>query len=177
MADPTARRSTSAARTTPALLELWTNWSAWLPELQALCPWSALVEPKAAPYTSEARPHLDIIGHFNQAHDVRSLLEAHGYKPKGKNRYLPPHSTSGIPSVRILDSGKVFSSNGSCALNDGHAHDAFSVFCLLDHQGDVKAAIKAAAVGLGIELKQPRPEPQSQRTDSPPLSKKAMPTH
>lgn len=152
----------------PALLELWTNWSAWLPELQALCPWSAPVEPKAAPYTSEARPHLDIIGHFNQAHDVRSLLEAHGYKPKGKNRYLPPHSTSGIPSVRILDSGKVFSSNGSCALNDGHAHDAFSVFCLLDHQGDVKAAIKAAAVGLGIELKQPRPEPQSQRTDSPP---------
>lgn len=135
-----------------ALLEMWLNWEAWYAVLQSLCPWAKhpTAQPKTYHKTEGAR--LDVIGLFNQAHEVRRILEAHGYKPRGKSRYLPPNSSSGVPSVRLLDSGKVFSSNGSCPLNDGHAHDAFSVFCLLEHGGNVTAAIKAAAQILGIEL-------------------------
>lgn len=138
----------------PALLELWRNWESWRPELQTACPWASSPEPKASPRPKEARPHVDVIGQFNAAHDVAGLLEANGYKRKGRRRFLPPNSTSGVPSVRILDSGKVFSTNGSCLLNDGHAHDAFSTFCILEHGGEVQSAVKAAAALLGIELKQ-----------------------
>lgn len=139
--------------TLPAtLIELWTHWDAWLPALRAACPWAQPpIQDKPRP--REARPHIDIIGQFNSAHDVRQILEAHGYKPRGKSRYLPPNSTSGVPSVRILEGGTVYSSNGSCPLNDGHAHDAFSVFTVLAHGGDLKSALKGAASLLGIELK------------------------
>lgn len=137
----------------PALLELWRNWESWRPELQTACPWASSPEPKASTRPKEARPHVDVIGQFNAAHDVARLLEANGYKRKGRRRFLPPNSTSGVPSVRILDSGKVFSTNGSCLLNDGHAHDAFSTFCILEHGGGVQSAVKAAAALLGIELK------------------------
>jgi predicted Rdx family selenoprotein len=140
----------------PALLELWLNWEAWESALQAACPWAKAPKPKAKSHRKTDGANLDVIGQFNAVHGVRELLEAQGYKPKGKNRYLPPNSTSGVPSVRILDSGKVYSDNGSCPLNDGHAHDAFSVFCILEHRGDVRAAVKAAAALLGIELKSSR---------------------
>lgn len=150
-----------------ALLELWQNWEAWLPELRAACPWAKPAEPKMAPRPQEARPHADIIGRFNDAHDVRAILEAHGYKPKGKRRFLPPRSTSGVPSVRVLDSGKVFSSNGSCPLNDNHAHDAFSAFCILAHRGDVRATVQDAARQLGIEL-EPGPHRRQQPNTPPP---------
>lgn len=137
----------------PALLELWWNWSAWEPLLQAACPWVESIKPKSAPRSKEAGSHLDIIGRFNQAHDVRQILEANGYEPRGKSRYLPPNSTSGVPSVRILDSG-AYSDNGSCALNDGKIHDAFDCFRVLEHGGNWTAAVKAAAKLLGIERTQ-----------------------
>lgn len=145
-ADPAAMPEPPAA-----LLELWRNWSAWESELKAACPWAKAAEPKAKPHRKGDGARLDIIGAFNAAHDVRELLEANGYRPRGKNRYLPPTSTSGVPSVRVLGSGRVYSSNGSCPLNDGHGHDAFSVFCTLEHRGDVRAAVEAAAELLGIE--------------------------
>ena len=161
-----------------ALLELWKNWSAWLPELQAACPWSTPPEPKAAPRQQPAKPHLDIIGRFNQAHDVRAILEEHGYRLRGRSRFLPPNSTSGIPSVRILDGGKVFSTNGSCPLNDGHAHDPFSVFSILEHRGDAAAAIKDAARLLGIELKSEPKAGRATQSDSAapdPLRRETIP--
>lgn len=139
-----------------ALLELWLNWQAWEPALQAACPWAKVPKPKVKPYRKTDGANLDIIGQFNAAHGVRELLEAHRYQPRGKNRYLPPNSTSGVPSVRILDSGKAYSDNGSCPLNDGHAHDAFSVFCILEHHGEVRVAVRAAAELLGLELKSNR---------------------
>ena len=144
----------------PALVELWRNWEDWEPALKAACPWATPINPKAAPRSKVAGANLDIIGCFNQSTDVQAILEAHGYTPRGKNRYLPPQSTSGVPSVRVLDSGKVFSDNGSCPLNDGHAHDAFDCYRILDYGGDPTAAVKAAAERLGITLndREPRPE-------------------
>jgi hypothetical protein len=44
----------------------------------------------------------------------------------------------------------VYSHHGSDPLADGHAHDAFDLFRILDHGGDARAAVKAAVEALGM---------------------------
>lgn len=133
----------------PDLLELWRSWEAYKPELEGLCPW-AEKRPEPPPRRRSTSDRPDIIGAFNQAHDVRALLEAHGYQPKGR-RYLAPTSTSGMPAVVVLESGRVYSHHGADPLADGHSHDAFDVIRILEHGGDQRAALRAAATTLGME--------------------------
>lgn len=89
-----------------------------------------------------------MIAAFNRAHSVEDLLKEHGYTPKGK-RWLSPTSSTELAGVVILD-GKAFFHHASDPLADGHTHDAFDLFRVLDHGGDTRAAIKAAAEGLGM---------------------------
>ena len=88
------------------------------------------------------------IAAFNDAHDVRSILTAHGYRPKG-SKYLSPQSSSGIAGVVILQGQdgitRAYSHGTSDVLADGKAHDAFDLFCILAHSGDEWAAIQEAA--------------------------------
>lgn len=90
--------------------------------------------------------------------NIRTVLERNGYRRKGE-RYLPPDSKTKVAGVRILtgEDGieRAFSDHGSCPLNDEHAHDSFSALILLEHAGNVTAAVKAAAQELGME----RPAP------------------
>ena len=65
-----------------------------------------------------------------------------GYKKHGK-RWLAPSSKTKIPGVVLLD-GKVYSHHASDALANGHANDAFDVFTMLEHGGDLSRAIRAA---------------------------------
>ena len=133
-----------------ALLELWQEWAKHKDDLVAMCPW-AVARPAPAP--APRKPGLagiSIIDAFNAAHDVGALLEAHGYKPKGK-RYLAPSSSTGLPGVNILpESGRVYSHHGSDPLADGYSHDAFDVFRILEHGGDTQSAVRAAAHLMGI---------------------------
>jgi hypothetical protein len=98
-----------------------------------------------------------VIGAFNAFYEVGAILSRNGYQPRG-NRYLAPDSTSGDPGVYIFeDTGRCYSHHTNDPLNDRHSHDPFSVFCLLEHGGDVRAAVQAAAAELGIERSQERP--------------------
>ena len=85
---------------------------------------------------------------FNDAHDVRSTLKQHGYRESGK-KFIAPTSQSGMAGVVILqgDDGRerAFSHHCNDPIADGLAHDAFDLFCILDHGGDEWAAIQAAA--------------------------------
>lgn len=111
-----------------------------------------------------------VIDTFNAAHDVRELLRHHGYIPKRGNRWMHPESTTGMAGVRLLpesDPPRVFSSHGCCPLNDGHAHDAFSVWCILAHAGDTKAAVREAARLLGMEGERQTSERQRQENREP----------
>lgn len=85
---------------------------------------------------------------FNDAHDVASILQAHGYKRKGK-KFLSPQSSSGIPGIVILQGtdGKerAYSHGTSDILADGKAHDAFDLYRIFTHGGDELKAIQAAA--------------------------------
>ncbi|MBO0613700.1 hypothetical protein [Thiothrix fructosivorans] len=85
---------------------------------------------------------------FSDAHDVRSILKAHGYRESGK-KFVSSASSSGMAGVVILqgDDGRerAFSHHSNDPIADGLAHDAFDLFCILDHGGDEWAAIQAAA--------------------------------
>lgn len=85
------------------------------------------------------------------------MIEAHGYK-RIDGKWLSPHSSSGLPGVTIRD-GKLYSHHTSDPLANGHKNDAFDVFCILMHDGDQKAATRAAAQILGIDAKSRPPEP------------------
>jgi hypothetical protein len=92
-----------------------------------------------------------VIGAFNQKFDIGTILERNGYERQG-NRYLAQNSTSGQPGVHIFsDTGRVYSYHANDPLNDGYSHNPFSAYCILEHGGDVRAAVKAAAEMLGPE--------------------------
>ncbi|MFO1205495.1 MAG: AAA family ATPase [Burkholderiales bacterium] len=92
----------------------------------------------------------NVIEAFCAAHDVAAIIEKHGYVPRGRRRWLWPGSTTGMPGVRLLDDGRVYSSHNGDLLNDGHAHDAFDCYRLLTHGGDMTVAVREAAKLLGL---------------------------
>jgi hypothetical protein len=101
---------------------------------------------------------------FNQAHSIHTILERNGYERVGK-RYLAPSSTTGNPGVYIFeDSGRCYSHHANDPLNDGHSHDAFSAFCILEHGNDFKTASNAAMALLGSyrqKAETAKPSPQA----------------
>lgn len=138
------------------LLSIWNNWEIFKPLGQGACEWAPAPKERPAPKAKPSRPattgasgSTDVVGAYNQAHDVEQLLAAHGYKRRGK-KWLYPGSTTGLAGVTVVD-GKVYSHHGADPLANGHMNDAFDVFCLLEHDGDQKAATKAAAKALGID--------------------------
>jgi putative DNA primase/helicase len=130
-----------------ALLELWQHWDSYWKELEAMCPWGKHgFNPEPAPRGDGSRPN--VIAAFNLAHPVEGLLAAHGYTRRG-NHWMSPTSSSGLAGTVIIE-GRVYSHHASDPLSDGHAHDAFDLFRILDHGGDARAAVKAAAEELGM---------------------------
>jgi P4 family phage/plasmid primase-like protien len=90
---------------------------------------------------------------FNQNHSVKAVLERHGYTRTGE-RFIRPGGKSASVSVK---DGRSCHLSSNDPLNDGKVrsgigiHDSFDVFTILEHGGDAKAAVKAAARLLGIE--------------------------
>jgi hypothetical protein len=152
------------------LLKAWQTWDIAKDAMEDACPWAKQdtsripsgVKPKA--YKDD---HVNggVIGKFNQNYEPGNILEANSYKKAG-NRWRCPNSTSGIPGVIMLPDSKparIYSHHGSDPLADGHSHDAFSVFCQVEHSGNIAAAVSNAAKLLGIE-REPLPlDEQSQR--------------
>ncbi|WP_412460199.1 bifunctional DNA primase/polymerase [Pseudomonas sp. SC11] len=147
------------------LLAIWQDWENFKPKAESICPWQP--KPKLAPRPTAAKPRPaqprsgrdlpDVIPLFNQAHDIASLIEGHGYERRG-DKWLCPQSSSGMAGVSISE-GKLYSHHSSDPLANGHKNDAFDVFCILVHGGDQRAAIKAAAEILGIDAKSRAPAP------------------
>lgn len=139
------------------LEKLWHEWPLAKDAMQDACPWDDTPDTRA-PVSAVLAPrpaggHNDVIGQFNRAFDIDSILQTHGYRKAGR-RWMPPNSSTGIPGVvRLPDSEplKIYSFHGSDPLCDDHAHDAFSVYTMLDHNGDATAAVAQAASDLGIE--------------------------
>lgn len=128
------------------LLTIWKEWDRFGAQLLFSCPWGAkqtLCDTHSAPVLRVSTPKQQgLIERFNEDHDIAAMLVEAGYKQHGK-RWMAPSSKTKIPGVVLLD-GKVYSHHASDVLANGHANDAFDVFTLLEHGGDLSRAIKAA---------------------------------
>ncbi|MCI1036908.1 bifunctional DNA primase/polymerase [Pseudomonas putida] len=147
------------------LLGIWQGWDEFKPKGEAVCPWkpkpatpapAARLMASPSPAAARSSDRLPVvIAEFNRIHDIATMIEAHGYK-RIDGKWLSPHSSSGLPGVTIKD-GKLYSHHTSDPLANGHKNDAFDVFCILMHDGDQKAATRAAAQILGIDAKSRQP--------------------
>lgn len=143
-----------------ALLAVWQHWPEAKREMEAACPWNDTPALADGRYDGVQRKRYgegeSVIAAFNEAHELRAVLQSLGYRQAGP-RLITPHSQSGIPGVVILPGSEgrlCYVHHASDPLADGHAHDAFSVWCQLEHGGDVTRAVRAAAEVLGVSHSQ-----------------------
>ncbi len=93
----------------------------------------------------------DVIVAYNEAHSVEDLFVEYDYKKGRGGKWIHPFSTSRKPSEVIFkDSGRWYSHRGSSEGTEWQRGDAFDLFRLFQHDGDAKAAVRAAAEDLGI---------------------------
>ncbi|MDH0042371.1 DUF5906 domain-containing protein [Pseudomonas juntendi] len=148
------------------LLAIWQGWEEFKPSGEALCPWRPQpAVPESRPVAASRPPAArsgdrlpEVIPEFNRIHDIAMMIEAHGYKRVG-SKWLCPQSSSGLPGVTITDDKKLYSHHTSDPLANGHKNDAFDVFRILMHNGDQRAATRAAAQILGIDAQSRPPAP------------------
>jgi Protein of unknown function (DUF3987)/Bifunctional DNA primase/polymerase, N-terminal len=149
----------------PELLELWRNWEKLKPILEAACLWATKTQQQQKLKQTKTGQNPDVIGAYNAAYSVQQVLERNGYESVGEGRYRPPGSTH-APGVKILPAtdGKperVYSHHASDVLNHESGHDAFGTFCVLEHDGDMSSAVKAAAQILKVNgFSEEWPEPE-----------------
>lgn len=132
------------------LLELWLDWPDTNRKALALCSWAP--PPKEIPpqkWRTVKYSGPSVIDAFNSAHDAASILEAHGYERKGKR--FAAAGASHDAGIVELDNGKLFCHHVGDPLRSERALDTFDVYCILDHGGDFRSAVRAAAQALGIE--------------------------
>jgi putative DNA primase/helicase len=136
-----------------ALAALWLAWREREPALRSACPWAPPPPPRRAEFPNAARRprgpgEPSVIETYNARVAVASVLERNGYRERG-GRWIAPGSTTGTPGVVVLE-GRAYSHHASDALADGYTHDAFGALTLLEHNGDVGAALQSAREELGI---------------------------
>jgi len=135
------------------LFHLMKNWQDFKSQMEATCPWAVEAPTRPTPTPRVVNTEsVSIIKKFNDAHSVTALLEAYGYKKRGK-RWISSTSSSGIAGVVVFNDGekeRVYSHHASDPLNNGRAHDAFDLFVLFKHDSSLASALSDAATSLGI---------------------------
>lgn len=130
------------------LVEAWLNWEV---DEKAMLNVLGHFKPEAVKrQTVNNDNSTEIIDLFNSKYTTTDVLLRNAYEQKG-NRFLSPHSTSGMPGLVLLDDGAIYSHHGGDALGDGKSHDAFDVARILESNGDWKTAFNNARNDLGLE--------------------------
>jgi putative DNA primase/helicase len=130
------------------LLELWRDWDTTQRRALELCPWYVPPRHSAPAHRHALRPRESVIEAFNAAHDPAMILEAHDYTRTGR-RFASP-ATGHAAGIVELDDGRLYCHHQGDPLATGHALDAFDVYRILDHRGDWRSAVRAAAQLLGM---------------------------
>lgn len=133
------------------LLDLWIDWQDLEPVMRSLCPWAPPPpQPSAKAIRREpVSPQDSVIAQFNDAYDPAAILEAHGYRRMG-NRFASP-DTSHAAGIVLLDGGRVYCHHAGDILGGGKALDAFDLYARLNHNGNVREAVKSAAKTMGMD--------------------------
>jgi P4 family phage/plasmid primase-like protien len=130
------------------ILDMLSHWADWKPCFDSALGAEQKPPPIAHPKVQQS-PNIPgqrcPISEFNQANRAQSVLMANGYKPVGKDRFLRPNSKSKAPGAVIMrncsDGIERVYSHGGDTLNDGHAHDAFDCYRILECDGDLNTAL------------------------------------
>jgi hypothetical protein len=118
------------------------------------------IERAQAPQPPRQHQGDSIIEAFNQAASVgwvRQQLEAAGYKFAGRKgqglRFIAPGSESGTPGVNVFKGGRgdvvAYSHHGAHDPLSHRLTDAFGMYAMFQHAGDLKAAAKTLAADAG----------------------------
>lgn len=126
--------------------------------IKAEAAFAAAAARKAAAKAERGDDAGDVAGTFNAAHDLADVMAEHGFVPKNHRGidWRSPLSKSGSFGVRLYGT-KAFSLHASddeaglgMSTNGGRVFDAFDLYVHFVHKGDFAAAVRAAAVELGI---------------------------
>jgi hypothetical protein len=134
------------------LLAIWKDWDKFRPQMQAMCPWADVSELPKPPKTQAFRERFNegdgVIDQYIASVSLESALAAYGYKRIGK-RWLSPHSQTKLPGVVVFEHGNScwvhHASDPLCSDDSGRPVNAFDLYCMYEHQGDIKRAVKALA--------------------------------
>ncbi len=113
------------------------------------------------PYTGES-----VIDAYNAAHDIAQTIEHYGYTRGHGGRYSHPKNKASSGVIVWKSDNKTFNWSSNDALNsESHGRRQprapFDYFCEFEHKGDMRAAVKAAAIELGNEQKKTAPTEQT----------------
>jgi len=159
------------------MMAIWNAWDSFKPQLVDACPWLPKATPPAPKKPSPAKSGeqgSSAIVAFNDAHDLRMILEQYGYTRKGKSRYLSPHTTTNLPGVVLFpDEDRCFIHHASdplCSDDSGKPVNPFDLYCEYEHSGDISKAVKAAAELLGLKHERKKtPQAKAVIEDSTPV--------
>lgn len=145
-----------------ALLEVWRQWDVSLAVMRDAdpCKGKAQVIPQRERVfeLDAGAEHGDVIGKWNDRYDIREVMArpslAALYDVVG-NRWRRRGSTEKAGVVllecrRVPGRMRVYSHHGGDPLIPYTSTDAFGLYCLAEHGGDVRAAVRAAAWELGL---------------------------
>jgi P4 family phage/plasmid primase-like protien len=119
----------------------------------------------------QANGSVNVIDLFNQASPIEQILRDLGYTHCFHERWAPPGA--GRRDSVTVRNGKAFHHDTNFPMADGYWHNAFDIWCYYQHSGNVKAAVKEAAVILCLPSQQPAPAAQPA---SPPPPAQPAPT-
>lgn len=138
------------------LLELWKNWGKFKPQLVSIDPNARKITQQPQAVTLPQGKEGDIFQAWNEAHSLRATLENYGYKQSGKDRFISPHSTTGLAGVVMFDEMSCWIHHASdplCSDDTGKPVNAFDLFCEFEHRGNVASAAQQAREFLGMPPK------------------------
>ena len=105
-------------------------------------------------HRAESNGQASVIDEYNNRVFIQDELRQRGYEQHG-DRWKRP----GGKSLSVyVNEGRSFHHSSNDPLSDGYYHRPFDVFCELEHGGDCKAAVKAAAELLGMTLSDTPPD-------------------
>jgi hypothetical protein len=96
---------------------------------------------------AQSNGQTSVIDAYNKRISIEAELEARGYVQHGDRWKRPGGKSLSV----FVEEGRSFHHSANDPLNDGYWHRSFDVFCEVEHGGDCKAAVKAAADLLGLD--------------------------
>lgn len=119
----------------------------------------ATTAQNSAPYAGDS-----VIDAYNAKYRLADLLTQYGYSYAGNNRYSRPGAqTEGVELFPNENNARIWSGNDPLH-NGEHRCTPFTVMCVYDHNGDIRAAVKAAAAELGMLHEKKAPSPAFSET-------------